>query len=70
MIKRIKERSKCEDRIDDSIDTLRLRYEGYLKETKPMLKELSKFSNVIEINGDDSIANVHRNLLKRLKYLL
>jgi hypothetical protein len=70
MINRVKERFKLEKRIDDGLDTLELRYNGYINETLPMVQELAQMSPLIHIDGDSSVEVVHRSICDKLKYLI
>jgi adenylate kinase family enzyme len=70
MIKRIKERCKFEQRIDDSLETLERRYIGYLNETLPMVNELAQRSPVIIISGRSNIEKVNKSICDKIKYLL
>ncbi|HZZ99496.1 MAG TPA: nucleoside monophosphate kinase [Candidatus Paceibacterota bacterium] len=54
-------------RIDDAPETLHKRYQVYLKETTPVLDFLSKEGyNIIQINGEKTIEDVHRDILDHL----
>jgi adenylate kinase family enzyme len=70
MIKRIDDRFKRENRIDDSLATLERRYIGYVNDTLPIIDELAKESAVMRINGNNEFGVVFQNILDRIKYLL
>jgi adenylate kinase len=54
-------------RADDTPETIKKRYQVYLSETAPILDFLKqKGYNVITINGEQSIEDVHREILNRL----
>jgi adenylate kinase len=52
--------------IDDP-ETIKIRYRVYLEETKPLIDFLAKKGyNIITINGEQSIEDVHRQILNKL----
>ncbi|MBP9821892.1 MAG: nucleoside monophosphate kinase [Candidatus Pacebacteria bacterium] len=54
-------------RADDTPETIKKRYQVYVSETEPVIDFLSKKGyNVITINGEQSIENVHREILNKL----
>lgn len=54
-------------RADDTPETIKKRYQVYVSETAPILDFLSKQGyNVITIDGEQSIEDVHREILNKL----
>jgi adenylate kinase len=54
-------------RVDDAPETIKKRYQVYVTETKPILDFLTqKGYNVITIDGEQSIEDVHRSILNNL----
>ncbi|OGN03992.1 MAG: hypothetical protein A2746_00375 [Candidatus Yanofskybacteria bacterium RIFCSPHIGHO2_01_FULL_44_22] len=56
-------------RLLDNAETIKIRYQTYLKETEPVPAFLrEKGYNVLEINGEQSIEKVFEDILKQLDY--
>ena len=54
-------------RADDNVETAKHRYNVYLEQTKPVVDYLKKNNfRVVDINGEQSIADVHRDILNSL----
>ena len=62
IIKRIKKRKIIENRSDDELETLLLRYDKYMKTTTPVLDFYSQNSNFYEIDGDLEIHEITRKI--------
>jgi len=54
-------------RVDDNIQSIKKRLEEYKKETVPAINYYRKKGRLIEINGEQSIENVFKDVLKTLK---
>jgi len=69
--KKLKRCDKCEDelitRADDNPEAIKKRLEEFKKETKPAINYYKKQGRLIEINGEQPIENVFRDILKVLK---
>ncbi len=62
-----KDGSKIITRSLDTLETIRVRYRVYLKETKPVLEIFKKKGyKIIEINGDQPIEKVFQDILEKL----
>ncbi len=70
IIKRVIERKKVENRIDDDLSILDKRINGYIRDTKPIIQKLNEISDLLVIKGSDDIKTVNRNIIKKLKYLI
>ena len=55
-------------RIDDTIQSIEKRLEEYKKQTKKAINYYKKQGRLIEINGEQSIEDVFRDILKVLKW--
>jgi len=69
--KKLKKCDKCGGpliiRSDDKIDSIKKRLEEYKKETIPAINYYKKQKRLIEINGEQSIDDVFKEILKKLK---
>lgn len=69
--KKIKKCDKCGGelitRLDDNIKSIKKRLDEYKKETIPAINYYKKKKRLIEINGEQSIENVFKDILKALK---
>ncbi len=62
-----KDGSKIVTRSLDTPETIKVRYQVYLKETKPVLEFLEKRGyNIIEIEGDQPIDKVFQDILEKI----
>ncbi|CAD8087861.1 unnamed protein product [Paramecium primaurelia] len=69
MIQRITERSKTSGRSDDNIQTLEKRFITYQNDTYKIIEHYRNKNQLIEINGDNSIEIVQREILESLNQL-
>nr|CAA73579.1 NMP kinase [Paramecium primaurelia] len=69
MIQRITERSKTSGRSDDNIQTLEKRFIRYQNDTYKIIEHYRNKNQLIEINGDNSIEIVQREILESLNQL-
>ena len=54
-------------RADDTPETIKKRYQVYITQTKPIIDLLSKKGyNIVTINGEQPIEDVHRDILDKL----
>ena len=53
-------------RLDDTEQTIRKRLELFKEETLPMIEEMETAGKVIRINGEQSIEEVHKEILQKL----
>jgi adenylate kinase len=62
-----KDGSKIITRILDKPDIIKVRYATYVNETKPVLDFFKKADyEVVKINGDQSISDVHTDIIKKI----
>ncbi len=54
-------------REDEKPEAIKKRLQIYFQKTKPLLKEYQKKGILIKINGDQSIQNAHKEIIKQLK---
>ena len=68
--KKIKRCDKCNGelitRVDDNIQSIEKRLEEYKKETVPAINYYKKQGRLIEINGEQPVANVFKDILKAI----
>lgn len=55
-----------EERVDDNKESIKIRLEEYHTQTEPAVDFLKNNHKVIIINGEQSIENVHKDILKTL----
>lgn len=63
IIKRLKRRK----RKDDTLNTIKHRLKVYQEKTKPIIDILKKTTSIITINGDQTIKQVQKEILQKLK---
>ncbi|MBX4190173.1 nucleoside monophosphate kinase [Candidatus Parcubacteria bacterium] len=62
-----KDGSELETRILDKPDTIKARYKEHFTRTMPVIDFMTKKGyNIIEVNGEQSIEDVHRDILNKL----
>lgn len=66
-VKRLQKRSELEGREDDDEDGIRKRFQEYEKHTLPALEFLRSQNVVIDIDGEQSLEDVHKESLEKLK---
>ncbi|MBI2038417.1 MAG: hypothetical protein HYT19_00645 [Candidatus Nealsonbacteria bacterium] len=68
--KKLKKCDKCGGelvvRADDSLISIKKRLEEYKNKTVPVINYYKKQGRIIEINGEQSIGNVFKDILKTL----
>jgi adenylate kinase len=64
LVRRLLKRSQIEGRVDDSEDTIRNRMRVYEEQTKPLLDYYEQRGLVVDVNGEQSIEAVQRDLLR------
>ena len=62
IVKRIEKRKILENRSDDNIDTILIRYETYMETTRPVLDFYSKNQNFHELDGTHEIDQITRKI--------
>lgn len=71
MLPRIKNCSRCGGKVmkrkDDDPRVIKQRFKVYQKETAPLVNYYQTKNELIKINGDQSINQVHRDIVKALK---
>ena len=67
-IERIKNRGG--GRVDDNVETVKKRFESLKKETVPTVNKLKNYGPVYEINANQTIDNVFKEIDEKLKKLL
>ncbi|MBA7611174.1 adenylate kinase [subsurface metagenome] len=69
--KKLKKCDKCGGRLiirrDDNVQSIKKRLEEYKKETIPAINYYKKQKRLIEINGEQGIKNVFKDILKAIK---
>ncbi|MBS3174566.1 nucleoside monophosphate kinase [Candidatus Woesearchaeota archaeon] len=63
---RILKRSKIENRVDDTIDIIKIRLEVYKKETKPLLDYYK--NKILKISGNNQPETINKEIIKRLRH--
>lgn len=66
-IRRVIKRFKIEKRIDDNLKVIKTRLNTFRKEILPMIDYLKSQGVLIEVNGEGSVNEVHKRILKILK---
>ena len=59
-----------EGRIDDNIETIKKRFKTLKEETIPTINKLKEYGPVYEINANQTIENVFKEIVEKLKGLL
>ena len=62
IIQRIEKRKILENRADDNLSTILKRYDTYMETTKPVLNFYSKKTNFYEIDGDQKIDEISKEI--------
>jgi len=62
LVQRLLKRAQIEGRVDDSEDTIRTRMRVYEEQTKPLLDYYAQRGLVVEVDGQQSVADVQRDL--------
>ena len=69
--KKLKKCDKCEGelitRLDDKFQSIKKRLEEFKNETMPTINYYKKQNRLIKINGEQSIENVFKDILRALK---
>lgn len=68
LLKRLRKRRVIENRADETDEAIRRRLKIYDEQTKPLLDSVSHWSGVLHVNGDQSIENVTKEIIKKLKH--
>jgi adenylate kinase len=63
---RLTKREGIESRADDDPQVIETRFEEYDRKTHPLLEYFQKQHRLVHINGDQSIENVHADILRTL----
>ena len=64
LVQRLLKRVQIEGRVDDSEDTIRTRMRVYEEQTKPLLDYYAQRGLVVEVDGQQSVATVQRDLCR------
>ena len=64
LVQRLLKRAQIEGRVDDSEDTIRTRMRVYEEQTKPLLDYYAQRGLVVEVDGQQSVAAVQRDLCR------
>ena len=64
LVQRLLKRAQIEGRVDDSEDTIRTRMRVYEEQTKPLLDYYAQRGLVVEVDGQQSVATVQRDLCR------
>lgn len=65
---KIDEEKNGKARIDETPELIRIRFQtGYLKDIAPILEYFKFMGNLLEINGEDTIENVHNDIMRKIK---
>ncbi len=65
--KRLLKRAEIENRKDDNPNTIAERLDIFYNVTIPVIKKLSEYGELIEINGNQSIKDVFKELISKIK---
>ena len=63
-------RLKIRGRADDNPDTIKARIKQYDERTKPLILYFNKIGILYDINGEDTVENVHRSFCRVLSNIL
>ena len=63
VVDRLLKRAELEGRSDDNADTIRTRMEVYYDKTQPLLDYYQEKGLLVEVNGEQTIAQVFTDLL-------
>lgn len=66
--KRLKKRQELEGRIDDTEASIQRRWREYEARTEPILDHVRSWADILEINGDQSVDQVTRDILQGLEH--
>lgn len=69
-IKRIKLRILELKRLDESEDAIKKRLEIYHKQTEPLLDEYKKIGRLCEVDGEQSVENIHQEVMTHFSPVL
>lgn len=64
---RLLEREAREKRADDVAGAIKLRFEKFREHTLPAIEYFRSQGMLVEVSGEDTIENVHQNVLKTLQ---
>lgn len=67
LVARLLKRAEIEGRVDDSEETVRVRMRVYQEETAPLLDYYRAKGLLVEINGEQSIEDVQRDLVDAIE---
>ena len=68
--KEVTRRLLLRNRSDDNLSGIQARLAYFEKEVKPMLRYYKKKKVLVDINGEQSVENVHQEIVKKLKNFL
>ena len=60
-------RAAHEERADDDTEAIKLRFERFREHTLPSIEFFRSQGVLLEVDGEDTIENVHKNVLKALQ---
>ena len=63
MVDRLVKRARIEGRADDNEETIRTRMSIYEQQTRPLLEFYGKKGLVVEVNGQQSVEDVNKDLI-------
>ena len=63
LVERLLKRAETEGRADDNEETIRTRMRVYEKQTRPLLEYYGNKGLVVEVNGQQSIEGVNKDLI-------
>ncbi len=64
---RLLERQEREKRADDGADAIKIRFEKFQEHTVPAIEFFRSQGVLVEVSGEDTIENVHTNILNTLQ---
>lgn len=68
VLSRLQKRGGIESRVDDDPEVIETRFQVYDRQTHPLLEYFEKQHRLVNINGDQSIENVHGEILRKLNH--
>jgi len=67
LVERLLKRAEIEGRADDNEETIRTRMRVYEEQTRPLLEYYGQKGLVVEVNGQQSIESVKKDLVAVIK---
>ncbi|HYC79689.1 MAG TPA: nucleoside monophosphate kinase [Candidatus Binatia bacterium] len=68
VLQRLQKREDTESRADDNPEVIETRFQEYDEKTYPLVKYFEKQHRLIRIHGDQTIENVHAEIVRKLAH--